>query len=107
MKLLGNRILIKPIPQLQIGLIQFPAACENQANVGGVKLHKVLAVGPGRRTRKGVAIPIECAPGDNIICHSYTDGPQDYHLPDGQLVITADQVLAVIPVQLNHTTKKL
>ena len=96
-KPLGNHLLVRRLPQVQIGVIVLPSAFDDDHNTGGPKIFRVLAVGPGRRNRKGVVIPIECAPGDRIICHSYTAGVADVKLPDGQFILTEDQILMVLP----------
>jgi|SRR5215831_3995619 len=96
MKLLGNRIHIKRVqPPTSIGGIYLPPIALDDINTGGPKIYEVLAVGPGRMTKKGVRIPIEVSVGDRILCHSYTDGPSD--LEDGTKLITDDQVLLVMP----------
>ena len=79
------------------GGIILPQSTHDDNNVGGPKEVLVISVGPGKLNRKGVRIPIECEPGDRCIIHSYTTGPQP--LPDGTLLITDDQILAVIPKQ--------
>lgn len=96
-RMLGNHLLVRRLPQVQIGVIVLPSAFDDDNNTGGPKLYRVLATGPGRRNRKGVLIPIECAPGDRIICHSYTAGVADVKLTDGQFILTADQILLVLP----------
>lgn len=96
-RLLGNHLLVKRLPQVRLGGIFVPAAFDDDNNTGGPKLYQVLAVGPGQRNHKGVRIPIECVPGDRIICHSYTAGRADVKLPEGQFILTAEQILMVIP----------
>lgn len=95
MKLLSNHIHIQSIPAKQIGLIQLPKDLNEDANHGGVKVFRVLAVGPGRRNRKGIRLPLECSPGDRVMCHSYFTGP--CKLDDGTDIITDDQIIAVLP----------
>lgn len=100
MKLLGNRVRVERIKATQAsygGKIVLPQIALDDINTGGPKEYRVLEVGPGKNNRKGVLIPIECAPGDKVICHSYTTGSID--LPDGSSIITDDQILAVIPLQ--------
>lgn len=95
---LGNRLIVqRPTVVKTSGLIHLPPVCQDDYNTGGPKEVLVLAVGPGRVNSRGVRIPIECEPGDRLIIHSYTSGPQP--LPDGNLLITDDQILAVIPKQ--------
>jgi len=61
----------------------------------GVREWRVLNVGPGRRTKKGVLIPMEVNPGDRVLTHSYTEGPTP--LKDGTSIINSEQVIAVLP----------
>ena len=100
MKLLSNHILVERVKRataLTNGGILLPATAMDDYNTGGPKEFGVLAVGPGRRNRKGILFPIECSPGDRVICHSYTTGAAE--IGDGRLVITDDMIIAVIPKQ--------
>jgi len=104
MKVLGNHLLVEAIPQTRsAGGIHFSPGYGQQENVGGPKVFRVLATGPGRPNRKGVLIPLEAEPGDRIICHSYTSGPVDVG-PDRHL-ITSDQILAVLPKKVVDDTQ--
>ena len=95
MKLLSNHVHIKSIPAKQIGVIHLMKDLNEDMNYGGVKVFRVLAVGPGRRNRKGVLLPVECSPGDRVMCHSYFTGPTS--MDDGTHIITDDQIIAVLP----------
>jgi len=95
MKLLGNRLLVEPIVADSIGSIVLPESLKDDNNVGGPKVFRVIQIGTGRLTRKGVRIPIEAAPGDRVICHSYTSGPEP--LGDKRKVITEEQIIAILP----------
>jgi len=100
MKLLGNRILVERIKRTTAkttGGILLPDICLDDYNTGGPKEYLVLDIGPGRRNKSGDTVPVECAPGDRVICHSYTTGAHE--LPDGRMIITEDMIMAVIPVQ--------
>ena len=100
MRPLSNHLLVERVKTssaITAGGIHLPAICEDDNNTGGPKEYRVLAVGPGKRNHKGVVIPIECGPGDRILCHSYTTGVTE--LKDGRLVLTDDMILAVIPLQ--------
>ena len=92
MKLIGPRILCRPINPDRIGAIVLP---ESVKAIQNYRLWTVLAVGPGRITRKGVAIPLECAVGDRVVTTHYHAAPVE--LPDGTAILTEDQILAVIP----------
>jgi co-chaperonin GroES (HSP10) len=96
--LLGNRVHVRrELPPTTTGGIYLPESVRDDSNNGGVKVYRVLGVGPGFTNKKGVHFPIECAPGDRVMCHSYTTGPTE--LEDGTMIVTADQILAVLPVQ--------
>ncbi len=101
MKLLSNHALVKRIKRPTAaavgGLIMLPPILVDDYNTGGPKEYEVIAVGPGRRNRRGDTVPVEFSPGDRVICHSYTTGVTE--LDDGRMVITDDMVIAVIPVQ--------
>lgn len=96
-RLLNDNVIVRPIPRERIGLIELPEWTKDDNNVGGPKLYWVMAVGPGRRNKKGIVIPVECEYGDRVWVHSYTKGAQHAGLPDGDVIITADQILMVIP----------
>jgi co-chaperonin GroES (HSP10) len=94
-QLLGNRVLVERInPPATRNGIYLPESARDDNNTGGPKEFMVLAVGPGRVV-KGKNRPVECQPGDRVICHSYTSGPVE--LEDGTRVITDDQILFVLP----------
>lgn len=100
MKLLSNHLHVERVKQTQAsygGRITLPQIALDDINTGGPKEYRVLAVGPGRTNKKSVNFPIECEPGDKVICHSYTTGSTE--LPDGTFIITDDQIIAVIPLQ--------
>lgn len=94
-KPLSNHLVVERIPQQKLGMIHVPAAFDDDNNTGGPKHVRIIAVGPGRRNKKGVLIPIEAQPGDRAIIHSNTAGPQP--VGNNQFVITAEQIVAVIP----------
>lgn len=94
MRLLRNHLHVAPIVVDKIGSILLPESLK-AAHFDTYRLYRVLQVGPGRITRKGVRIPIECQPGDRVICHSHTTGP--IKMEDGTMLITDDQILAVLP----------
>ena len=78
-----------------------PASEADYANTDSVKMFRVLAAGPGRVTRKGVLIPNEIKPGDNVIVDARTGGrPQE--LGEGRFIIANpdDAVIAVCPLQV-------
>jgi co-chaperonin GroES (HSP10) len=96
-RLIGDRIIVRPIPREKIGVIELPESLKDDNNVGGPKVYWVMATGPGRRNKKGIRIPTEVEYGDRVICHSYTKGIEDVNLPNGDVIITADQILLALP----------
>jgi len=96
-RLLGDRLIVRPIPREQVGLIELPPSLKDDNNVGGAKLYWVMLTGPGKRNKKGILIPIECEYGDRVWVHSYTKGVVDVNLPEGDMIIDADQILMVLP----------
>lgn len=68
-------------------------------NNGLVHMFKLIAKGPGRRTRRGVLLPFEAEPGDNLIVSPITTGPQD--VGGGRFILKKPEqsVLAVVPLQ--------
>jgi len=95
MKMLGNNVLVEPIQYETIGSIVLPEQLKMSQSLGHPTVWWVLAVGPGRLTKKGVRVPIECEPGDRVICYSYTEGPKPFD--DRRLVVNADTILLVLP----------
>jgi co-chaperonin GroES (HSP10) len=97
MKLLSNYLLVERIIVEQTpGGIVMPQSMRDGLNTGGVQLFRVMAAGPGKVTRKGVLIPSVCIPGDRVFMKSYHDGAQ--MLEDGQMIVSEDLVLAVLPI---------
>lgn len=90
LQLLRHNVLVRLLTQEKAGSIHLPPSLQDEFNVGGPKLYRVLATGPGT-----VQQPMECSPGDRVLVHSYTSGPAE--LPDGSAIINLDQVLAVFP----------
>jgi len=89
-----NHVVVEKIKHSVSGSILWTPSMD-EANYGGPKLFRVISCGQGKRTRKGVLVPIECQPGDRVLCASYFTGPAE--LPDRRFVITDDQILAVLP----------
>jgi co-chaperonin GroES (HSP10) len=94
-KPIGNHLLVQEEIRDQIGGIFLPEKSRMDLTLGRPRVFRVLAVGSGRRTRKGIQIPIETKPGDRVITYSHTTGPVD--LPNGHSIISEDQILAVLP----------
>lgn len=93
LKLLGNRVLLKPLPKtLKSGAgIHYP-----ERYVDDVKLYEVVAVGPGEwrknKKKKMVFHPMEVKPGDKVLAELFHD-----HLimEDGTRIARADYIMAV------------
>lgn len=66
--------------------ILIPEAFKDSMMRGDTKVFRILAVGS--------KCP-DVEPGDIAICYSHTDGPQP--LGNGHMVITHDQIIAVVP----------
>ncbi len=96
-RLLHDNLIVRPIPREQIGLIQLPAFTKDDNNVGGAKLFWVMLTGPGKKNKKGIRIPIEAEYGDRVWVHSWTKGIVHAGLPHGDVIISADQILMVLP----------
>lgn len=96
-RLLGDRLIVRPILFQKSGLIELPPSLTDQNNVGGPKLYWVMLTGPGRLNRRGLRIPVECEYGDRVILHSYTKGVEHAGLPDGDVIVSSDQILLVLP----------
>lgn len=96
MRPLSDKLVVMPIvsEKSRAGVV-FPTSTFEDPNYGGVRLYRVLAVGPGRIGRDGVRREMPVSVGDRVLCHSYTASPQD--LPGGQKLITLDQVIAFLP----------
>jgi len=99
---LGNRIIVRRIVPQQLGSIHLPESLKDDFNIGGPKEYLVMAVGPGKRDKKGNYRRSEVRTGDRVICHSYTAGPQE--LGNGDFYITDDIVIAIVPNQYNERT---
>lgn len=91
MKLLGNRVLLEPLP-LKVfspGGILFTQIWQDDE-----KQYRVLAVGPGRKLKNGTVVPPEVKPGDYVLAELYGE---HIKLPDGRRIIDAKDILAVWP----------
>lgn len=90
LKLLGNSVLLGPIPQEQ----QSPGGVHYAPNFqDDRKRYRVVAVGPGRRTKRGVLVPPECAPGDNCIVEMDLAGSRPIEDGTGRVVVDAGSIL--------------
>lgn len=104
MRLLGNRIIAEPVIETMRGNLHLPATATDYYNTGGVKVFRVLQVGTGHLSKKGIRLPVECEPGDKVLCHSYSAAPKKFD--DRTFVITTDQIIAIIPKQCTSKPEK-
>lgn len=93
MKVLGNNVLIQPLPKQLVS----PGGIHTlERYYADEKQWIVRAVGPGRVVRKkgkpDVLIAIELQPGDRVITNMY--GGNKLVLPDGCVIIEADELIA-------------
>jgi co-chaperonin GroES (HSP10) len=90
LRLLGNKLWIEPVVrrQTESGVWTSPRMQDLDQTQW-----RVLAVGPGRATRKGAAVPMEIQPGDMILWKSDSGGAL-HDFPDGRLIIDAATVVA-------------
>lgn len=95
MKVMGNRVLVRPIRVEFSGRFVLPEKTRMDYFLNQPRFYEVVAVGPGRKTRRGVVVPIELAPGERVICVSDTEGEED--APNGLKLVGADTVLAAFP----------
>lgn len=96
MNLLRDLIRAAPVVPDRIGSIVIP---ESVQRIGSYKLWTVLQTGPGRLTKKGVRIPVECSVGDRLVTVHHSSGP--VALTDGTFILSELEVVAFIPVELD------
>lgn len=88
-KLFGNRVLLEPISPRTVtdsGIHLVERYQDDRMQ------YRVLAVGPGRKGKKGAVIAPEVQPGQRCLIPYIQDC---VHLPDGTVVAYADQIQAV------------
>lgn len=89
-KLTGNNVLVEPLPQARQspgGILYSQSYRDDQTQ------YRVLAVGPGTRTKKGALIPPEVSAGDRVIAPLYHTHAV---LPNNQRVIDAASIIAIV-----------
>jgi len=79
---LGDRVLVKPLAKEEVtrGGIVLPETVKEKPQEG-----KVIAAGPGKRTEKGDAIPMDVKVGDIVLYAKY--GGTEIKLNDEKLMI--------------------
>jgi chaperonin GroES len=91
MRILGNRVLLKPLePAERVGSIFIPERFRHH-DPRLVAQYRVLAVGPGRLLKNGTLVPVEVKPGDVVLTNLYSDHQT---LPDGTKLVDAGQIEA-------------
>lgn len=99
-KPVSNRLIVEWMPVTQIRGIFTPHSELDFWNTDSVKMFRVVAAGPGRTTRKGVFVPNEINPGDNVILNCRTaDKPEP--LGNNRFIIKNpdEVVIGVCPIQ--------
>ncbi len=91
-KPLADRIVIKPIEQEEVvvGGIVIPDTAKEKPQTG-----EVVAVGPGRKTDDGTAIPTEVKVGDKVLYAKYS-GTQFKYDNVEYLVVKESEILAIL-----------
>lgn len=99
MTLLSNNLLIRRVKTTMVRGIHLPPQWTDEWNDGLTQMYRLIQKGPGRVTRKGVRIPFEAEPGDNLIVTIAHTGPQPFG--DGNFILKDPEatVLAVVPMQ--------
>ncbi len=92
-KPLAGHLLIEPIKEeekTKSGIL-LPETAEKDRPEQG----KVIAVGPGRKTRDGKVIPFEVKPGDIVLFTKY--GPNEIKVDNKEYLIAKEEdILAII-----------
>lgn len=92
-KPLSDHVLIEPIKQeekTKTGIL-LPKTAEKERPEQG----KVIAVGPGKRTRDGKVIPISVKPGQKVLFTKYA--PNEIKINDKEYLIAKEEdILAIL-----------
>lgn len=90
----GNNVFVRRMPSpTSSGGVVFPKA-QADINSSDVLKFQVIAVGPGRRTRKGVLIAPEVAPRDIVLWQSYSAAPVE--VANGYYSIKASDIIGIL-----------
>jgi len=93
MRPLGDRIIVKPLPQEEVtrgGVILLPETAKEKPQQG-----EVLAVGSGRILENGTKVPMEVKVGDKILYGKYS-GTEVKIEGEEYLIIKETEVLAIL-----------
>jgi chaperonin GroES len=66
-KVISDLVMVKPITEEDLGLIVRPENAKRPAPQRGV----VVAVGPGRRSKRGKLVPLGVKIGDYVVVEKY------------------------------------
>ncbi len=96
MKLLGNKVLVKPDDVTEWHGIAIPLSISHVENpFSEARVGTVMAIGVGRRTKEGNLIPIEIKVGDRVILPRdnkiHVDVDDAFHW-----LVNADEVLGIL-----------
>ncbi len=96
MKLLGNKVLVKPDDVTEWHGIAIPLSISHVENpFSEARVGTVMAIGVGRRTKEGQLIPIEIKIGDRVILPR--DNKIHVTVDDAfHWLVNADEVLGVL-----------
>jgi chaperonin GroES len=99
---LGDRLIVEVLEEEEttISGIVLPDTAKEKPQRG-----KVLAVGPGSRNDKGELIPIEVAPGDEIVFSKY-GGTEIKVGADDLLILRESDVLAKVTTTKSKKEKR-
>ena len=99
---LGDRLIVEVLEEedTTISGIVLPDTAKEKPQRG-----KVLAVGPGSRNDKGELIPIEVAPGDEIVFSKY-GGTEIKVGADDLLILRESDVLAKVTTTKSKKEKR-
>ncbi len=96
MKLLGNKVLVKPDDVTEWHGIAIPLSISHVENpFSEARVGTVTAIGVGRRTKEGQLIPIQMKVGDRVIL------PRDNKIhvtvdDEFHWLVNADEVLGIL-----------
>jgi chaperonin GroES len=92
-KPLADHILIEPIKEeerTKTGIL-LPETAEKERPEQG----KVIAVGPGKKNKKGEYVPLDVKPGQKVLFTKY--GPNEIKVDDKEYLIAKEEdILAII-----------
>lgn len=92
-KPLSDHILIEPIKEMEktkSGIL-LPETAEKERPEQG----KVIAVGPGKKNKKGEHIPLDVKPGQKVLFTKY--GPNEIKVDDKEYLIAKEEdILAIL-----------